>query len=334
MSGLEFALRFYQKDVFVARRCAHGARKHNEVQLSTLGHIGFGCAYLLAAGLTMRQALALVETALDSGIRHFDTARMYGHGEAEALLGDVARRRREDMFIVTKAGIEPPSLMSRMARRALGAAGLDAANLGQPVKHAFAPRQVRRSVETSLRELKTDYVDALLLHDIAPADVTQALKDEVSALKLEGKIRRIGVATSAAEAAVISAAHPEICELTQLPAPPWSASSEASDPARIMHSVLGGRLSHFLEVLASNEDAARRFEAEVGVAASDRSAVANLFLQRALADNPSGVTLFSSTRREHIVQNATSATDVNAPQVAAFAAFVRQLPSDRVTTAA
>lgn len=304
--------------------------------MSIIGHLGFGCAYLLTAALTFRQAQLLIEAALDNGVRHFDTARMYGHGEAEALLGEVARRRRDEMFIATKAGIAPPNMLSRMARRALDAAGMRVGDLGQPVKHAFAPYQVRESVEISLRELKTDYVDALLLHEIAPADVTDGLKDEVAALKSEGKIRRVGVATSADDARAIAVAHPELCEITQLPAPPWCAdsASEAELAERITHSVLGARLKHFLDVLAHDEGLAKRFAADVGVFANDRSAIAGLFLQRALADNPTGVTLFSSTKREHVMRNADASNAVNAEQLAALTAFVRQLPSKCATASA
>ncbi|HYD73248.1 MAG TPA: aldo/keto reductase, partial [Candidatus Binatia bacterium] len=65
--------------------------------------LGFGCARLLMRA-DRKQAAELVETALDAGIRHIDVARSYGDGRTEALVGELARRRRAQMTIVTKAG--------------------------------------------------------------------------------------------------------------------------------------------------------------------------------------------------------------------------------------
>ena len=50
-------------------------------------------------------SLRLLETAIDCGITYFDTARMYGLGAAEGLLGEVASRNRHRMIIASKAGI-------------------------------------------------------------------------------------------------------------------------------------------------------------------------------------------------------------------------------------
>lgn len=300
--------------------------------MSVIGQLGFGCAYLLTAALTLRQAQLLLEASLDNGVRHFDTARMYGDGRAEAILGSIAKHRRDEMVIVSKAGILPPSLISRALRYAFAALGRDTRGLGEAQKGAFEPQQVRRSVETSLRALQTDHVDALLLHEIHARDVSDGLKREVEQLRQEGKILRCGVATSAVEIMTIAAAHPELCEIAQIPASPWGkTAAQAPDGAMLItHSVLGARLESLLTMLADDPALARRFENDIGLAPDDREGAAELLLQQALADNPDGVTLFSSTRSAHIARNAEAARSVNAAQLAALTAFVRQLPSVRV----
>ena len=66
--------------------------------------LGFGCAPILGAvgAKTAEQALGC---ALDEGINHFDIARSYGYGEAEAFLGKFFKGRRDEVVIASKFGI-------------------------------------------------------------------------------------------------------------------------------------------------------------------------------------------------------------------------------------
>src|SRR5262245_58942461 len=73
--------------------------------------LGFGCARLPGV-LSKDDAVELLEAALDSGVSHVDTAPLYGWGEAEPLLGELARRRRSEMTIVTKVGLAPPTALA------------------------------------------------------------------------------------------------------------------------------------------------------------------------------------------------------------------------------
>jgi len=57
--------------------------------------------------LSRRESLALLSAAWDAGVRHFDVAPLYGHGEAERILGSFLAGRRDEATIVTKFGIEP-----------------------------------------------------------------------------------------------------------------------------------------------------------------------------------------------------------------------------------
>jgi aryl-alcohol dehydrogenase-like predicted oxidoreductase len=74
-----------------------------------------------------QERLQLLECAYDAGIRHFDTAPYYGYGEAERVLGEFLRGKRDQVTITTKFGIQPPSVVrnrfvNQMARRILGLA--------------------------------------------------------------------------------------------------------------------------------------------------------------------------------------------------------------------
>lgn len=117
---------------------------------------------------------AAIHRALELGINLFDTAQGYGFGAAERLLGDAIRQRvrREDVVIATKGGLRMQG--------------------GYLLRDASA-RWIRAGVESSLRNLGTDYVDIYQIHwpdPRTPAEETAAALDE---LIREGKVRHVGV---------------------------------------------------------------------------------------------------------------------------------------------
>ena len=92
--------------------------------------LGLGCAAML--GRTgRRDSLAVLGAAYDAGITFYDTARSYGYGACEGLLGEFfAGRKRESIILCTKFGILPASpkgwkqRMKPLARAALNWLGL------------------------------------------------------------------------------------------------------------------------------------------------------------------------------------------------------------------
>jgi len=126
---------------------------------SKIPQLGFG-VFQLTDPAECKQA---VETALDAGYRHFDTAAAYNNEEflGEAFTG--CGIARDDLYITTKCWISD-----------------------------FGKSETRKSLETSLGKLKMDYVDLYLLHwpeDDTMMDAWEAL----IALQAEGKIKSIGV---------------------------------------------------------------------------------------------------------------------------------------------
>src|SRR6202789_3252151 len=68
--------------------------------------LGFGCSAVLGR-VGRKASLAALHAAYDAGITFFDTARSYGYGESEALLGEFLQGRRDSVLISTKFGILP-----------------------------------------------------------------------------------------------------------------------------------------------------------------------------------------------------------------------------------
>jgi aryl-alcohol dehydrogenase-like predicted oxidoreductase len=149
-----------------------------------------------------------MNAAWDAGITLFDTARSYGYGEAEGLLGEFLAGKRSQATIVTKFGIlaARPTSWKRLAKPIVrGVLGVlpQARQLvrrgvaAQSTPGHFGVATLRSSLEESLRQLQTDYVDVLLLHEPTLAVLQQQeLMQELDSLVQAGKVRRVGLSTT------------------------------------------------------------------------------------------------------------------------------------------
>lgn len=167
--------------------------------------LGFGCAAVMGR-VGRRASLAALGAAYDAGITFYDTARSYGYGESEALLGEFLRGRRESVVVSTKFGIlaTRTNLLKRtlkpLARGLLRAVpsarkAMQAQIAAQFSAGHFTVEAMRSSVEMSLRKLQTGYIDLLFLH-LPPVSVLQQddLLAALEQLMVEGKVLRVGVA--------------------------------------------------------------------------------------------------------------------------------------------
>jgi len=137
-----------------------------EVKLAwrTLGKTGLKVTSLSFGCMTTSDA-SVIQRAADLGIVHFDTARAYQSGNNERMVGAALKSRRKQVIISTK---------TRAETKQAALADLD----------------------TSLKELGTDYLDIWYLHQRNdPAAVTDELLEVQRAAKQAGKIRFAGVST-------------------------------------------------------------------------------------------------------------------------------------------
>ncbi len=170
----------------------------------TTSALGLGCSAVMGR-IGRRDSLRALGTAWDSGVTFFDTARCYGYGESEALLGEFLRTRRDKAVVSTKFGIMPSAqvlwkkLSKPLARAALGILPASRSLLLQmassQVSHGhFSIESLHQSVCDSLRALRTDYIDVLFLHD-ATIDALEndELFEAIDRLVASGKVRVAGV---------------------------------------------------------------------------------------------------------------------------------------------
>jgi aryl-alcohol dehydrogenase-like predicted oxidoreductase len=136
--------------------------------------IGFGCweiggTYGQIDTARFEQA---VQRAIDVGINCFDTAEAYGFGASEQALAQALGERRQAVYLVTKFGV-----------------GYEDA----PNRRDSSRQRMMASIEKSLRNLRTDYVDVYLVHwpDVnTPFEETMRALDDIVQ---QGKARYIGI---------------------------------------------------------------------------------------------------------------------------------------------
>jgi hypothetical protein len=135
-----------------------------KLDFRTLGRTGLKVT-TLGFGCMITSDPSVIERAADIGINYFDTARGYQHGNNERMVGAALGARRKQVVLSTKTEAENKEGM-------------------------------QKDLETSLRELNTDYVDIWYLHGKdAPADVRDDMIEAQQLAKKQGKIRFTGVST-------------------------------------------------------------------------------------------------------------------------------------------
>lgn len=135
------------------------------------GKLGFGTAPLgnMFRDIPEAEARATVDAAWNDGIRFFDNAPFYGAGLAEIRMGEaLAGRKREDYVIATKVGRLILDEVEDVSARDLGEKG-DVFKHGRPnrIVNDYSYDATLRSIEDSLKRLKTDRIEIAWVHDVA-----------------------------------------------------------------------------------------------------------------------------------------------------------------------
>jgi D-threo-aldose 1-dehydrogenase len=284
----------------------------------TPSRLAFGSAALMVRR-GRRESIRLLEVANDSGITHFDTARSYGYGDAESALGEFLSRRREQVTVATKLGIVPPRRSRGLqAGKVLARVAANRAPVVRPLLRRgaqamvrtgrFHPREARSSLETSLRELRTDAVDILLLHECKPEDLeADGLLSFLEGVVREGKVRYFGIATDRESTGAILRERPEFARVVQLChnvlEPALEQLPALSGAAVITHSAVRTPLARLTQLMRDG-GRCEQWSDTLGVDCAQPEALGRLLLAYALESNAEGAVLFASGNEERIRSNA------------------------------
>jgi len=144
----------------------------------------------------------LIRRALELGVTLFDTANIYGQGDSESAIGRALRGHRDEAVVVTKAGnafsarmalMRPLKPLLRPLTRARRGGFITAARQSA-VRQDWRPQALIAALDASLARLKTDRVDAFLLH--SPPDAVIAAEETARVLEQvlsSGRALRVGI---------------------------------------------------------------------------------------------------------------------------------------------
>jgi D-threo-aldose 1-dehydrogenase len=198
------------------RRHCVGFEPFDLRQLSRAGlhvtRLGLGTAPIggLYAPVSDDDGIAMVDHAWRMGVRYFDTAPLYGYGNAERRVGGgLARQRRDEFVLSTKVGrlvvpaenVGPGTDVDRQELHGQEDSFYRGTPPGVKLVFDFSYDGVMRSVEDSLERLGLDRIDVLFIHD--PDDHWQAAIDgaypALHRLREQGVVGAIGAAMDQAE---------------------------------------------------------------------------------------------------------------------------------------
>ncbi|MBN3729607.1 aldo/keto reductase [Burkholderia sp. Tr-20390] len=150
-----------------------------EVSALSLGAMGYGKARELPDRAEM---IALIRAAVERGMDFFDTAEVYGPWTNEEMVGEALAPMRNKVRIATKFGwdIDQDTGEHR--------GGVNS-----------KPAQIRRSIEGSLRRLRTDHIDLYYQHRVDPEVPMEDVAGTVKDLIAEGKVLWFGMSEASAQ---------------------------------------------------------------------------------------------------------------------------------------
>jgi len=294
----------------------------------------------------------VLECALDAGITHYDVARLYGFGQAEGILGKYLNGKRDRVTVATKFGLQPNTALGKsrrlvnmarwvahrsafvmkMAKRVLSKPG-GAASAGM-----FDPKDAVASLEMSLRELGTDYVDLFLLHECT---VSEANREDLMAFlegeMKRGRVRAFGPATEYEKLEGDGALLPTAQRVLQFGSTSLhpNASKLRNVGGRAMITFGAAAEARVLAKIATDRPAlVAKYRDRAGVDPTNVGVLAGYLFREAVASIPAqtadggggGLVLFTSTSEERVRANVASVVDsrTSGASQAAFAEFARE----------
>ena len=144
------------------------------LEVSALGLGCMGLSFGLGPAADRRDAVALIRAAVERGVTFFDTAQVYGPFTNEEVVGEALSPERDRVKIATKFGF-------------------DFDDEGKSRGLSSRPEHIRRTVDDSLRRLRTDHIDLLYQHRVDPDVPIEDVAGTVRDLIAEGKVKHFGL---------------------------------------------------------------------------------------------------------------------------------------------
>src|ERR1043165_4647506 len=166
----------------LAHRCSiprmHTRTLGPRLEVSALGLGCMGMSQSYGTPPDKQSMIALIRTAVERGVTFFDTAEVYGSNANEALVGEALAPLRTRVVIATKFGIKYVDGQQAVDR---------------------SPAVIRKSVDGSLKRLRTDVIDLLYQHRVDPNVPIEDVAGTVKDLIRQGKVKHFGMSEAGAQ---------------------------------------------------------------------------------------------------------------------------------------
>jgi aryl-alcohol dehydrogenase-like predicted oxidoreductase len=309
---------------------------------TNLSRLGFGLSSIAGSGNFSHQE-ALIKTAIDNGIMHFDVAPYYGSGDAEKILGDILLTCPETVTITTKFGLipfdggrggnllrstlRPVFRQFKFLKKAATSIVSRSKASSHPVKKEFEKGALLASIDASIKKLNRP-VDIFLLHD---ADISFArnmdVVHELDLVRNAGKTILTGI--SGSEETLLDIINwrqqsYSVCQLENSLAHKVNIEKLSVNNTKVItHRAIQGGLKDLNFLIHKRPGFKRIWERETGIDPLNSDLLSQVLLELALNENPNGTVLFSTTSIKR-VKSAASA--LNSPILDKEVSFkIRQL---------
>ena len=249
--------------------------------------------------LSKNDMMARLEHCLKENITTFDHADIYGGYTTENEFGHAFKEsniRREAVQFISKCGIQ---YMSN--------------NRNNSVKHYdYSSKYIIWSVEQSLKNLQTEYLDTLLLHRPSPLMQPDDIAEAIIKLKKDGKIKHFGVSNfSASQIALLSKYIPTTVNQIEFSLTQHKAMHDGTLDYMQLHQIKPMAWSPLGCVFKDNTNQTLRIKKQLDILSEKYQATHDQLLLAWILKHPSGITpVIGTTNLERITQ-AQQATKID-----------------------
>ena len=241
----------------------------------------------------------LIKHCVENNLTTFDHADIYGDYTTEARFGDAFSKsniKREDIQLISKCGIQYIS-----------------ASRSNKVKHYnYSKDYIILSVEQSLKQLKTDYLDALLLHRPSPLMQPQEVMEAVAKLAQEGKINDFGVSNfTPSQVDLISSEVPVTINQISFSLTDCQAMHDGTLDHMQLKGILPMAWSPLGYVFKEDNEQTRRIHKQLGELINKYNATEDQLLLAWILKHPSGIHPVVGTTDKIRLANAIKAAEIN-----------------------